>query len=343
VSDGAAVTVAVLLLAANAYFVAAEFALVSARRTAIEPRAEAGSRAARVTLRAMERVSLMMAAAQLGITVCSLGLGALGEPAIAHQLEPLFELVGLPEGLLHPVAFVLALGIVTVLHVVVGEMVPKNLTLAAADRAALLLAPPLVMLVVALKPVIVAFNAVANAVLRLVRVEPRDEVTSAFTREEVADLVSQSRAEGLLDRPGSRLLDDALAFAERTVEAVLLPADRLVTVAPGATVRQVEDLVNDTGFSRFPVRTGAGLTGYLHVKDLLDAPAGDLDRPVPADRVRPLVELPAGTTLRAAVNTLRSGGAHLAQVHDGPRLLGVVALEDVLEELVGEIRDATRR
>ena len=177
--DQGALLLGLALLAANAFFVGAEFALISARRTQLEPRAAAGSRAARVTLQAMERVSLVMAAAQLGITACSLGLGAVAEPALAHLIEPLFHDLGVPEAALHPVAFVLALTVVVALHVVLGEMVPKNISLAGPDRAALLLGPPMMVVVRVLKPVVVVLNLVANAVLRLVGVEPRDEIGRA--------------------------------------------------------------------------------------------------------------------------------------------------------------------
>src|SRR5215211_5272567 len=181
-STGPALAVSAFLLVANAFFVGAEFALISARRSAVEPRAQAGNRLATMTLRAMERVSLMLAGAQLGITVCSLGLGYLGEPAIAHALEAPFEAAGLPEALIHPVAFAIALTIISFLHVVLGEMVPKNIALAGPDRAALTLAPPMTLIVRVLRPAIALLNWIANRTLRAVGVEPRDEITSAFTR-----------------------------------------------------------------------------------------------------------------------------------------------------------------
>jgi len=199
-SDGLALALTAGLLLLNGLFAAAEFALVAARRTAIEPRAEAGSRRAAATLRAMEQVSLMMAGAQLGVTVCSLGLGALSEPAIAHLLEPAFRTAGVPDAAGHAVAFALALALVTMLHVVIGEMVPKNATLAGPDRAAMWLGPPLALIVRALKPLLWLLNKSANLMLRAVRIEPRDEVASAFTRDEVAGLIAQSRREGLLDQ-----------------------------------------------------------------------------------------------------------------------------------------------
>src|SRR5918994_1532622 len=140
------VGLAVVLLALNAFFVGAEFALLSARRSQIEPYAQQGSRAARTTLRAMENISLVMAGAQLGITVCSLGLGAIGEPAVAHLLEPVFHAARMPDNLLHPVSFVVAMSVVVYLHVVLGEMVPKNIALAGADRAAMVLSPPMMVI-----------------------------------------------------------------------------------------------------------------------------------------------------------------------------------------------------
>jgi len=152
--DGWAIAVAVALLAGNAFFVGAEFALIAARRTQIEPRAAEGSRAARLTLRAMERVSLMMAGAQLGITMCSLGLGAIGEPAVAHVLEIPLGALGVSGALLHTIAFAIALAIVVFLHMVLGEMVPKNIAIAGPERSALVLGPALYGVVTVLKPLI---------------------------------------------------------------------------------------------------------------------------------------------------------------------------------------------
>src|SRR5664279_4044876 len=155
-SDWYAVILTLVLLALNALFVGAEFALISARRTQLEPSAAAGSRTAKLALRSMENVTQVMAAAQLGITICSLGLGAVGEPAIAHLMEPGFEALGMPEGLLHPVSFVIAMTIVVFAHVVLGEMVPKNLALVGPDRAALVLGPFMLAVVAVLKPFVLA-------------------------------------------------------------------------------------------------------------------------------------------------------------------------------------------
>jgi CBS domain containing-hemolysin-like protein len=341
-SDLTALVLTVLLLAANAFFVGAEFALISARRTQIEPRAAEGSRIAKTTLRAMENVSLVMAGAQLGITVASLGLGALSEPAIAHLLEPVFHAAGLPDHLLHPVAFVVALSIVVFLHVVLGEMVPKNLAIAGPERAALLLGPPMMLVVTVLKPLVVTLNAIANGVLRLMRVEPKDEVSSTYTREEVAVLVDESRGEGLLPQDEYDRLAGALGFTERTVTSVLLPAAGLATVPRGASVEQVEELCAETGFSRFPVSNGDGdLVGYLHIKDVLQTMPHRRDEPVADKWLRPFATVRPGDVLHDALTTLQRRGAHMGRVvEDDGTVLGLVTLEDVLEELVGEIRDA---
>lgn len=341
-TDLTAVAVAAVLLALNAFFVGAEFALISARRSQVEPRAQEGSRMARTTLHAMENVSLVMAGAQLGITVCSLGLGAVGEPAVAHVVEPALHALGLPDEVLHPVSFAIALAVVGYLHVVLGEMVPKNIALAGPDRAALVLGPAIWAVVTVLRPVIVALNAVANGVLRLLRVEPKDELSSSFTREEVAALVEESRGEGLLREDEYDRLAGALGFTEKTVASVVMPLDTLATVPRGATAADVEDVCAATGFSRFPVAGEDGtLVGYLHVKDVLETDEERRARAVGDKWVRPFATVRADAVLHDALETLQRSGAHLAQVvgPDGA-VLGLATLEDVLEELVGEIRDA---
>lgn len=347
-SDLTGLLVAVLLLAANAFFVGAEFALISARRSQIEPKAQAGSRMARTTLKAMENVTLMMAGAQLGITVASLGLGAVGEPALAHLIEPAFHALHVPDEWLHPVAFVVAMSIVVYLHVVLGEMVPKNIAIAGPDRAAVVLGPPMYGVVTVLKPVIHAVNLLANGILRVLGIEPKDEVSSTFTREEVAALVEESHGEGLIAEDEYGRLSGALGFTEKTVSSVMMRPETLATVERGSSGADVEALCAATGFSRFPVvaydgdPAGAGeLLGYLHIKDVLEPDEERRQRPV-ADRwIRPFATVTGDTLLHDALEVLQRRGSHMARVVDEEgRTLGVAALEDVIEELVGEIRDA---
>jgi CBS domain containing-hemolysin-like protein len=343
-STGLAIGISLFLLAANAFFVGAEFALISARRSSIEPRAREGSRAARTTLYAMEHVSLMMAGAQLGITICSLGLGYLGEPAIAHALEGPFETFGVPESLVHPIAFAIALALIGYLHVVLGEMVPKNLALSGPDRAALALAPPLTLVVRVLHPAIALLNWIANRTLRTFGIQPQDEVTSSFTRDEVAGLVSESGREGMLEENEQRLLIGALEFEERDARSVLLPLDKVETVPVDVTPAQVEEIAGRTGFSRFPVVEDGELIGYLHVKDALEFKDRHRNRPIARSWIRSLAVVGAADPLRTVLATMQRSNAHMARVVDGDgTVLGLAALEDVLEELVGEIRDESQR
>ncbi len=341
-STTTALILGVALLLGNAFFVGAEFALVSARRTQIEPRAKQGSRMARTTLRAMENVSLVMAGAQLGITVCSLGLGAVAEPALAHLIEPLIHAVGASDAFVHPIAFVIALIIVVYLHVVLGEMVPKNLALAGPERAALAFGPPMMAVITVLRPVVAVFNAIANAIVRLLRIEPRDEVSSSYTREQVEAMVDESRAEGLLEEREYERLAGALGFTSRTVAQVLLRLEDLQTVRRGARATDVEVVCANTGYSRFPVLGDDDeLVGYLHIKDVLQADAHGRARIVEDKWIRPFAEVRIDDTLVSALQTLQAKGAHLATVVDeSGQVIGVVTLEDVIEELVGEIRDA---
>ena len=326
----------------------AEFALISARRPVIEPRAEEGHWAARITLGAMERVSLMMAGAQLGITLCTLGLGALAEPAIAHGLEVPFDDLGIPESLVHPAALVVALFLVGGLHVVLGEMVPKNIALAGPDRSALALGPPIAAVVKVLHPVIWLLNKSANGVLRLLGVTPSDEVTSAFTRDEVAGLVEESSREGMLDADESRLLTGALEFEERDASAVLLPLDTMVTLPINVTPAEVEEASGRTGFSRFPVTRDGEMIGYLHLKDALEVKEKHRNRPIAESWVHPLPTVRLTDRLREVLEAMQGSGAHLARVvvrsaRGRGKTVGVVALEDVLEELIGEVRDAAQQ
>jgi CBS domain containing-hemolysin-like protein len=339
-----ALAIGLLLLGFNAFFVGAEFALISARRSTIEPRAQEGSRRAKTALRAMENISLMLAGAQLGITICSLLLLAVVEPAVAHLLQTPFDAIGIPEGLVHPIGFVIALAVVGLAHVVLGEMVPKNIALAGPERAALVLAGPLVLLVRVLAPAVRALNWIANRLLTLAGVHVRDEVASAFTRDEVAGLVAESRREGLLDPMEERLLVGALKFEERDARAVLLAADRLETLPVTVTPAQVEQAAARTGFSRFPVRGEDGsLIGYLHLKDALEIKDVHRSRPIARGWIRPLPTVTLRSPLRAVLATMQRSGAHMAEAVDDEGVAqGVVALEDVLEEIVGEVRDESR-
>lgn len=327
-----------VLVLGNAFFVGAEFSLVSVRRSQIEPLAPTHRRA-RTVLHGLENLSMMLAAAQFGITVCSLALGAVAEPTVAHLLEGPFHSMAVPTHFIHPISYVIALVVVVFLHIVIGEMVPKNIALAKPETSALWLGAALVHFTRALRPLIAFFNACANGLLRLFHVEPKDEVESVFTSEELSHLVADARQAGLLDRREQERLEDALELGSRPVTDVLLKPDELITVGPEATPQQIEDLTVRTGFSRFPVTTpGGGYGGYVHVKDVLDL--DEPERPVPERVWRRMTTLRSDLPLDDALTAMRRAASHLAAVADGDgRVLGLVALEDVLETLVGDIND----
>ncbi|UTT62715.1 hemolysin family protein [Microcella humidisoli] len=333
-----------VLLAGNAFFVGAEFAVIAAKRSQIEPRAEAGSRAAKTALWAMEHATLMLATCQLGITVCSLLILNVSEPAIKHLLEIPLGLTGLTPEWIAGIAFTIALLLVTYLHVVFGEMVPKNLSFTLPTRAVLLLAPPLVLVSRILSPVIRALNAVANGVLRLFRVDPKNEAESAFTLEQVETIVRQSTREGVLD-DATGALAAAFEFTTKVVSDIALPMDALTSLPDDASALDVERAVAQRGFSRYVLIDDAGEpTGYLHLKDVIDLPDDELDDPVPPKRIRRLVSILATADLEDALAVMRRSGAHVARSVDAEgRTTGVLFLEDIIEELVGEVQDATQR
>ena len=342
-SIGLALFLTVLLVAGNAFFVGAEFAVITARRDRLEALAADGFARAELAARAGHELPLLIAGAQLGVTVCSLGLGALAEPAMSEIVESPLTAIGAPEAVVHTVGFVLALAIVTSLHTLLGEMVPKNLALAGPERAAMWLVPMHFAFCRLTRPLLWLFNTLATASLKLIGVTPQAELNSAYTRDELSSMIAESRREGLLDIAEHQRLAQTLSSTARTVADVMLPLAELTTLSAEPTVAEVEAAVAATGFSRFPLAAADGrLVGYLHIKDVLDQLDDDPDRPVPASRVRGLPEVPTDARLDEAVTALRRARSHLARaVRPDGTLVGVVALEDLFEEFVGTVRDAT--
>ena len=322
-NDVLALLVAVVLLVGNGFFVGAEFALISVRRDRLEALAARSPRAARsvrTVLRATAQLPRMLAASQLAITVCSLLLGRLGEPAVARIVERPLHALGLPEAAVTTVGFAGSLLIVVVAHMLLGEMVPRNVALAGPERAAMLLVPPFLLFTTAVRPLIALFLLAARGILALLRVRQRDELEAGFTSDELADLIAESKREGLLDAAESDRLHRTLAAIDARVADVLVPRDELVSLPARPRVGDVTAAVAATGFSRFPVRSpGDGSwVGYLHVKDvldLLDPPPSPVDEP---DRADPRATGPwaaAGATV--AGDTAVGGSARLGPGPDG--------------------------
>ncbi|ETW25248.1 hemolysin family protein [Mycobacterium gastri] len=343
-----AVALAILLIGANAFFVGAEFALISARRDRLEALAEQGRTSAVIVIRAGERLPSMLAGAQLGVTVSSLLLGRIGEPAVAELLQKSFGLAGMHPRLLHTLSFVVALAIVVTLHVLLGEMVPKNIALAGPERTAMLLVPIYLPYVRAARPVIVLYNKTANAILRALGVEPKDELDVTVSTVELSEMIAESVSEGLLDPEEHTRLTRALRIRTRVVAdvAVPMPDIRSVPVAAvgsGPTVGAVEQALAQTGFSRFPVVDRGTFIGYVHIKDVLALGEG-ADTVIKVDMVRPLPQVPKALPLADALSRMRRSNSHLALVtSDDGTVVGMVALEDLVEDLVGTMRDQRNR
>lgn len=339
------ILITVLLLLLNAFFVGAEFAAMAARRSQLEPLAEAGDKRAALAVDALQHTGVLLATCQLGITVCSVLLGAISEAALHHALHPVMERIGVPDTLTDATSLVLAILIVVYLHVVIGEMVPKNISIASPEKSARWLVPPLVMVMRLTKPVIAVMDWVSKAFVRAMGVEPKDELASAFTVEEVSHIVEESHREGLVESEKYGLVGAALEFSDKDAADVGIPVAELVTVPVDATPDDIERLVAKHGFSRYPTVDAAGeLTGYLHLKDVLYAEGAERQEPVPSKRVRRLATVRRDDEVEDVLATMQQTGAHVARVIDEEgAILGVVFLEDVIEELVGEVSDATQR
>lgn len=335
--------ITLLLLAGNAFFVAGEFSLIASRRTALEPLA-AQSRQARLALRAMGEIPLMIAGAQLGVTICSLGLGAIAEPALAHLVRWPLSALGLPSGAAHPIAFVLALMVVVFAHTVLGEMVPKNLTLVGPEHAVLWLGPAMLWFCLATKPLLEAMRWLSQQTLRLWRIPPAEAVKTVYTAEELVGLVAESRTEGLLDREEHARITGALALHRRTAMDALRPWATVTTVSEDVCPASLEVLATRTGRSRFPVveRESRRVRGFIHIKDVIGVDGLDPQAPIPRELLRPLPVIPPDRTLAEALLAMRRDRRHIVLVSDGRVPLGVLALDDVLRAIVGGERQAPR-
>ena len=332
------------LLLANGFFVAAEFAVISARRAQLEPRADAGSRPAKITVRAMDQVALILATTQIGVTICGLLILLVVEPSVHELLSTPLDLTPLSSGERDGVAFAVTLVFVSFLHVLIGEMVPKNISFSIPERAALVLVPPLYGLAIVLKPIVIALNATANGFLRLFGVRARNDANTAFTLDQVEDIVEHSTREGVLN-DASGAISNTFEFTDKQVQDVLVPMHKLVTVTEAVTPRELEQLVAKHGFSRYPVIAVDGdVTGYLHLKDVLGADVQETDQHVERKPIRSVRSIATNVELEDALSAMQRDRQHLmVNFDDDGKPVGVLFLEDILEELVGEVQDATRR
>ncbi|MFC6880327.1 MULTISPECIES: hemolysin family protein [Actinomadura] len=325
--------ITVLLLVGNGFFVAAEFALVASSRSQLERAAARGSRPAVAAVAGVRELSLMLAGAQFGITMCSLGLAIVTEPAFEHVLEPPLHALGVPEAGSKAVALAVALAVVTFLHMVVGEMAPKSWAIAHPERSALILALPFRAFAKVSRPVLAALNAMTNGLLRLIRVTPRDELESHTDVRRLSHLVGESRRLGLIERQDHELLRRAIAAREVTVGHLVVPASSVSTIGADETAARIRRTATASGHSRLLVRDHDGtMTGIVHVRAAIIEPDGERRA---ADLAHPAPVLTAATTVLDAVTRLRRARAQLAVVNDADgEFSGIVTLDDLLAELL---------
>lgn len=339
-----ALLISLILLILNGFFVATEFAVVASKRHRLEEAADDGSRRARSAVAAHREMSLMLAGAQLGITLCTLGLGALSEPAIAHFLEPVFHSLGLPDGISHIIAVILAVSLVVFLHMVVGEMAPKSWAISHPERSALLLALPFRAFTWAVRPVLFALNGLANALLRLVNVDPIDTVESAtHGPADLQLLLAQSHEHGVLPDADHQMLTGALRLESETVASVMFNVDAAVTAPTDSTARDVETACQRSGHSRLFVRDSDGdVVGLVHVRDAMRSTSRGHELTSVQDFLQDPTWLEDDLPLIDAVSHMRSERAQLALVRDDSgTLVGLASLEDILEQILGEFYDET--
>jgi CBS domain containing-hemolysin-like protein len=336
----------VALLTVNGLFVAAEFALLAARRSKITALAEEGDRAAAAALASLRELSLTMAGAQLGITLASLALGAVAEPTIAHGLERLLGRTALPGHVAAGLGFGLGLALVTLAHMVVGELAPKSWAISHPERAALLLARPFRLVTVTLRPIILTLNASANGIVRLLGQKPQNELALAHSPEDLSLLLDESVAHGLLARDQQELLSRAIDLDELDAEAAMVPRRDIVAVEAGTDIVELERIAATSGRSRLPVYDGEldAVRGVLHVKDLLAITPAQRHAVTAGSLARPALVTPESRPVRDLLIDMRAQRQHVAVVLDEfGGVTGLVTLEDLLEELIGNFEDESDR
>jgi CBS domain containing-hemolysin-like protein len=334
--------VGLLLTVGTGLFVASEFALVNLDRADLEARRERGESRLSLTINALRITSTHLSSAQLGITLTTLLTGYTMEPAISSLLAPVFTAWGLPEGLVSPVSVFIGVAVATILSMILGELVPKNFALALPRQTAKLVMPFQVAFTMVFRPAIVVLNGSANGVLRAMGIEPKEELSGARTAEELSSLVRRSASAGVLEEDTASLLDRSLTFARLTAADVMTPRPSIHALHAADSAEEVIQLARRTGHSRFPVYDDSmdDIVGIVHLKAAVAVPRDRrADVPVAALSTEPL-RVPEAVHLDALVSELRARGYQMAIVVDEyGGTAGVVTLEDLVEEIVGEVLD----
>ncbi|WP_405765892.1 hemolysin family protein [Streptomyces sp. NBC_01538] len=332
---------AFLLILANGFFVAAEFGLVTVERPDAEKAAAEGDRRARTVVDSLKELSFQLSGTQLGITITSLVVGMLAEPALAELLHGPFTAIGVPEGAASGVAVVVGMLLAAAVQMVIGELVPKNWAVSRPLQVARFVAGPQHAFSRLFRPVIAGLNAVANRLVRALGVEPAVELASARTPGELVSLARHSAQAGALEQDTADLFVRTLSLGELTAQHIMTPRVRVSSLQSSATAEDVVNLTRATGLSRFPVYRERidEIVGMVHLKDALAVPAGDRLR-TPAGRIaKPPLLVPETLPVQPLLELLRSQQPIAVVVDEYGGTAGVVTLEDIVEELVGEVHD----
>ena len=341
----------VALVAANGFFVAAEFSLVSARRTRIEQLAQEGNAAAIATRKAIEHLDSYIAATQLGITLASLALGWIGEPAIAHLFEPLLHLLpaSIADTAGHSIAIAISFAVVTMMHIIFGELAPKSIALQRPEAIALFVARPTSLFLAIFRPIIALMNNVGNWVVRLLGFEPASSHSSVHSPEELEMLVHSSKEAGLIEENEEQLLRRVFDFGDVQVREVMRPRTEVDAIAVDTPLRALLQTIAASHHSRYPIYQGSVDTviGVLHTKDLLDTIAQHphllTDESAQFDLasiLRKPLFVPQTSDVDMVLEQMQRTKTHIAVVIDEyGGMAGVATMEDIIEELVGEVQD----
>ena len=335
----------IILVLANAFFVAAEFSLVSVRRTRVAELVENGTASAMSVQEAIDNPDRVIAATQLGITLSSLALGWIGEPALSHLLLPLVQLfpADIQSEVSHTISAALAFTVITFLHVVVGELMPKSVALQDPERTSLFVAKPTLITEKIFKPAIWALNGTGNSLLRLLGVQPASGHELVHSIDELKMLVRASTEGGVFEEDESQRLHALFDFGELKVRGVMIPRTEMVGVEADKKIEDIIDLIVESTYTKFPVYDDDldNILGVVHVKDLLNAMrSAEQRQSIARDFVREPLYVPETTSVNDLLRHFRNNRQHIAIVMDEyGGTAGLVTLEDLLEEIVGEVSD----
>lgn len=330
-----------LLVFMNAFFVATEFAMVKVRKSRIETLVIEGDKRAKHTLRVVKDLNDYLSACQLGITLASLGLGWVGEPAVADLLKPLFNLFNLSEAAVHSISFILGFSIITGFHIVLGELAPKSLAIISAEKIAMGTALPLIMFYKVTYPIMWLFNHSTNLVLKIFGLSQVDEHEAAHTDEEIKLLVEESYKHGLIDKTELTFVDNIFDFSEKTVKEIMIPRTDMKCIFLEDSFEEVITFALSEQLTRYPVckESKDNVVGFIHIKDLYKQKIESNNQNI-NDIIREIKFVPESMSISELLKVFKKEKVQMAIVIDEyGGTFGLVTIEDILEEIVGEIQD----